>query len=154
MYFEIFDSETKRTFEEKSKVLRCVVEKMPCLRDIESLRTDVFDCRKDTLRLYTMLKKGEQFYEEVAKLGEELGSENLDDPRRQALRSKLEQLGTKLDSSYAAIIQLVKSKFATNWLTTLSNNKNYFQDLLKQYHQTPESGNQTWLVSSTSAADK
>ena len=83
-----------------------------------------------------------------------MGSENLDDSRKQALRSKLEQLVTKLDSSHAAIIQLVKSKFATDWLTTLSNNKNYFQDLLKQHQQTAESGNQTSLVSSTSAADK
>ena len=83
-----------------------------------------------------------------------MDSKNLDDSRKQALRSKLEQLVIKLDSSHAAVIQLVKSKFATDWLTTLSNNKNYFQDLLKQYQQTAESGSQTSLVSSTSAADK
>ena len=47
-YFEILDSDTKRTLEEKSKVLRWVVEKEPCLRDNESLLTEVFDCRKDT----------------------------------------------------------------------------------------------------------
>ena len=51
-YFKIFDGDTKRIVEEKSKVLRWVVEKMPFLRDIESLRTGVFNCRKDTLRLY------------------------------------------------------------------------------------------------------
>ena len=68
-YFEIFDSDTKRILEEKSKVLRWVVEKVPFLRDIENLHTEVFVCRKDTLRLYTMLKKGESFYREAAKLG-------------------------------------------------------------------------------------
>ena len=35
----------------------------------------------------------------------ELGSENLDDSREQALRSKLEQLVTKLNSSHAANIK-------------------------------------------------
>ena len=126
---------------------------MPFLQDVESLRTEVFDCRKDILRLYTMLKKGESFYREAAKLGEELGSENLDDYRNQGLHSKLEPLLTKLHSSHAAIIQIVKSKFAKDWLTTLSNKKNYFEDLLKQHQQTAESENQTSLVSSTSATD-
>ena len=35
-YFEIFDSDTKRILEEKSKVLRWVVEEVPFLRDIEN----------------------------------------------------------------------------------------------------------------------
>ena len=59
--FEIFDSDTKRTLEEKSNALRWVVEKAPFLRNIEGLRTEVFLYWKDTLRLYTMLKKGESF---------------------------------------------------------------------------------------------
>ena len=67
-YFEIFDSDTQRTLEEKSKVLRWVVEKVPFPRDIESLRTELSDCRKNTLGLYTMLKKGESFYREAAKV--------------------------------------------------------------------------------------
>ena len=45
-------------------------------------------------------------------------------------------------------------EFTADWLTTLINNKIYFQDLLKQYQQTAESGNQTSLVSSTSAGDE
>ena len=65
-----------------------------------------------------MLKKGESFYREAAKLGEELGSENLDDSRKQPLHSKLEQLFTKLDWSQAAIIEIVNSKLATDFLTT------------------------------------
>ena len=74
---------------------------------------------------------------------EELGSENLDDSRKQALCSKLEQLLTKLDSIHAAIIQIVKSEFATVYLTKLSKHKKYFRKILKQYQQTAVSGNQT-----------
>ena len=85
---------------------------------------------------------------------EELGSENLDHSRKQALCSKLEQIVTKLDSSHAAIIQIVKSDLATDWLKSLCEIKIYFQGLLKQYQQSAESGNQTSLVSSTSAGDK
>ena len=83
-----------------------------------------------------------------------MGSENLDDSRKQALFSKLEQLVTKLDSTHAALIQIVKSNIATDWLTALSENKDYHQCMLKQYQQTRESGNKTLLVSSTSAVGK
>ena len=100
-----------------------------------------------------MAEKCELFYREAEKVEEELGSENLDDSRKQALCSKLEQLVTRLDLSHAEIIQIVKSDIATNLLTSLSENKNYFQGLLKQYQQTSESGYQTSLVSSTSAGD-
>ena len=48
----------------------------------------------------------------------------------------------------------MKSEFATGYLTNLSKHKIFYQNLLKQYQQTAESGNQTLLVSSTSAADK
>ena len=101
-----------------------------------------------------MAEKCKLFYREAEKVEEELGSEKLDDSRKQAVCSKLGQLVTKLDSSHAAVIQIVKSDLATDWLTSLSENKNYFQGLLKQYQQTAESGNQTSLVSSTSACDK
>ena len=101
-----------------------------------------------------MSEKRESFLGEAEKVEDELGSENLDNSHKKALCSKLEQLVTKLDSSHAAIIQIVKSKLAMESLTNLSENKNYFQDLLKQYQQTAESGNQTCLVSSTTAGKK
>ena len=72
----------------------------------------------------------------------------------QALCSNLEQLVTKLDSNHATIIQNGKSDISTDWLTNLSENQDYHQGLLKQYRQTADSGNQTSLVSSTSADDK
>ena len=97
-----------------------------------------------------MSEKCETFYREAVKLEEELGSENLDDSRKQALWSKLEQLVTKLYSTQAAIIQIVKSDIATSWLTNISKNNDFYQRMLKQYHQTASSGNQTSLVSFTS----
>ena len=55
-YFESFDNETKRMLEEKSKVLRWVVDKVPDLRDIEDCRAVVVDYRKNTLRWYKLLE--------------------------------------------------------------------------------------------------
>ena len=53
-YFESFDNDTERMLEEKSKVLRWVVDKVPDLRDIEDCCAVVVDYRKDTFRLYKL----------------------------------------------------------------------------------------------------
>ena len=45
-YFESFDNDTKRMLEEKRKVLRWVVDKVPDLRGIEDCRAIVVDDRK------------------------------------------------------------------------------------------------------------
>ena len=42
--------------EEKSKVLRWVVVKVPDLRDIEDFRAVVVDYRKDTLQVYNLME--------------------------------------------------------------------------------------------------
>ena len=55
-YFENFDNDTNRMLEEKSKVLRWVVDKVPDLRDIEDCLAAVVDYRKDTLRGYKLLE--------------------------------------------------------------------------------------------------
>ena len=47
-YFESFDNDTKRMLEEKRKVLRWVVDKVPDLRGIEDCHAIVVDYRKDT----------------------------------------------------------------------------------------------------------
>ena len=54
-YFESFDNDTKRMLEEKRKVLRWVVDKIPDLRVFDNCRAVVLDYRKDTLRLYKIL---------------------------------------------------------------------------------------------------
>ena len=60
----------------------------------------------------------------------------------------------KLDSFQAAPILKMRPHIATDWLTTLNEYTDYHQGMLKQYQQTSESGNQTSLVSFTSAVDK
>ena len=48
----------------------------------------------------------------------------------------------------------MKADTATDCFKGLSENRDYYEGLLKQTQQTAESGNQTSLVSSTSAVDK
>ena len=55
-YFEAFDNDTKRMLEEKSNVLRSVVDKLPFLRDIEMCRTDFSGYYPDTFRGYKSVK--------------------------------------------------------------------------------------------------
>ena len=62
MYFQNFDGDTKRLLEEKSKVLRCVVEKVPFLRDIDGFRTEVADCRQDTVRAYKLVEAAKPIF--------------------------------------------------------------------------------------------
>ena len=103
---------------QKKKRLNWLVEQIPKLREIAEYSSCVLNQRKGTMRLYTMSKKSKLFYREAVKLGEQLGSENLDDTRKQALSSKLEELITKLGSTHAALIQIVKSDITKDWLTT------------------------------------
>ena len=112
--------------------------KIPKLRKIEGYRNIVFNPGKDTLRLYTMSETCESYYREAEEVEFNLGSENLDGSRKQVLCGKLEQIVTKLDSSHAAVIQIVKSDFATESLTSLSEKKNYIQNQLKKYQQSAE----------------
>ena len=58
-----------------------------------------------------------------------------------------------LDINSAEAIQLVNHKVRVARFMVISNNRNYYTDLLKKYQQTAESRNQTSLVSTTSAGD-
>ena len=153
-YLDSLDNDTKRILEEKSFA-------MGSWKNALSRRHWKFPQRSPRLseRHHATLhnvtsQECESFYRDAAKLEEQLGSEHFTDSRKQALCSKLEQSVTKLDSSHAAIIQIVKSDLATDWLKSLTGSKDYHRGLLKQYQQTDESGNQTSLVPSTSAGDK
>ena len=53
---------------QKSKVLRWVVEKVPFLRDIELFRTEIVDCRKDTIGAYKIAEATKPNYNEQSKL--------------------------------------------------------------------------------------
>ena len=90
----------------------------------------------------------------MSKLEEEFfQKENLSDSLKQTLYNKLEELLSTLDINSAEAIQLVKPDVRGGWFMVISNNRNYYTDLLKKYQQTAESGNQTSLVSTTSAGD-
>ena len=71
-YFESFDNDTKRMLEEKSKVLRWVVDKVPDLRDIENCRAVVVDYRKDTLRWYKLLEDSVPIENELLEIEKKL----------------------------------------------------------------------------------
>ena len=62
---------------------------------------------------------------------EEIGTENLDNSRKQALFSKLEQLLAKLGSTHAELILNVKSDIAMDWLRSLREQKDYYRGVLK-----------------------
>ena len=72
-----------------------------------------------------MSEKCDSYYREAEEVNFNFGSENLDNSHKQALCGNVEQIVTKLDSSHAAIIQIVKSDFATELLTSLSEKKIY-----------------------------
>ena len=77
--FEKLDIDTKRLLEEKSKVLRWVVEKVPFLRDIEGFRTEVINCRKDTVRAYKLVEAAKPIFNDLPKMEKKLKEENLSD---------------------------------------------------------------------------
>ena len=76
-----------------------------------------------------------------------MGTKNLDDSRKRALCSKMELFVTKLDSNHVEFIRIVKSDTPSDWLSTLSENKDYHWGMLKQYVRAAGNGNQTSLLS-------
>ena len=74
-YFESLDNDTKRMLEEKSKVLRWVVDKD--LQFFEDCRAVVVDYRKDTLRVYKLLGDYVPIENELSELEKKLKAENL-----------------------------------------------------------------------------
>ena len=65
--------------EEKTKVLRWLVGKVPDLRDNEDCRAVVVDYRKDTLREYKLLEYSVPIENEFLKLEKKMKAENLSD---------------------------------------------------------------------------
>ena len=149
-YLDSFDADTEQKLGERKNVLQWLVEKVPQLKKFEECRTEVINC-KDAIRLVKLDQKFTSFYREMFKLEEEFKKENLSDSLKQTLCNKLEELLTTLDINSAEAIQLVKPDVRFGWFMVISNNRNYYTDLLKKYQQTAESRNQTSLVSTTSA---
>ena len=109
-YFESFDKDTKRMLEEKSKVLRWVVDKVPDLRDIQDCRAVVVDYRKDTLRWYNILEDSVPIESELLKLEKKLKSENFSDSEKQILCDQAERLLEILDGIFAESLRIMKTE--------------------------------------------
>ena len=153
-YFESFDNNTKRMIEEKSKVLRWVVDKVPDLQDTEDCRAVVVDYRKDTLRVYKLLEDSVPIMNELLKLEKKLKAKNLSDSEKQTLCNQAERFLDKLDEIFAEFLQIMKTEACPQGFANFRNARSYYRDLIKQYRLSKYCGNRTSLVSSTSADEK
>ena len=91
---------------------------------------------------------------ERTNLEKKLKTENSSDSEKQTLCNQVEQLLEKLDEIYAESIRTIKQEYRSRELVHFSNIRGHYRDLIKQYGQSKGCGNQTSLVSSTSAVDK
>ena len=140
--------------EEKSKVLRRVVDKVPDLRDIEDCRATVVDYWNNTMRVYKLLENSVPIENELLKLENKLKAENLSDSEKQILCNQAERFLEKLDEFFAEFLQIMKTEACPQGFANFSAARSYYRDLIKQYRLSKDCGNQTSLVSSTSAVDK
>ena len=65
--------------------MRWVVEKVPFLREIKIYRTEIVNCRKDTLRAYKLAEARKRIYNELSMLEED----NISDSEKQTLCNQL-----------------------------------------------------------------
>ena len=89
-------NDTKLMLEEKSKVLRWVVDKVPDLRDIEDWRAVVVDYRKNALRGYKLVEDSVLIGNEFLELEKKLKAEKLSESEKQILCDQTECLLEKL----------------------------------------------------------
>ena len=91
-YLEVFDNDTTRKLEEKSKDLRWIVDQIQFLRDIENFCTEFVGYCEDTFRAYKFGKTAQPIESEVSSLEEKLRAETLSDSERQTLCNQMERL--------------------------------------------------------------
>ena len=153
-YFENFDSDTRRRLEEKRKVLRWVVDKAPDLRGSEDWRAVVVDYRKDALRGYKLLEDSAPIENKLLELEKKLKAEILSESEKQILCDHAERLLQKLDQNFPDCLRILKTEACHYGFTNFSIARSHYQDLIKQYRQSKDCGNQTSLVSTTSTGEK
>ena len=134
--------------------MRWVVDKVPDLRDIEDCGAVVVDYRKNTLRWYKLLEDSVPIENELLELEKKLKSENLCDSEKQILCDQAERFLEKLDEIYAEALRILKTENCPYGFANFSNVRSHYQDLIKQYRLSKDCGNQTSLVTATSAGDK
>ena len=128
--------------EERSKVFRWVVDKVPDLRDIEDCRSVVVDYQKDTLRVYKLLEDSVPIEDELLKLEKKLKAENLSHSEKQILCNQAERLLEKLDEISAESPRIMKTEYCPQGFANFSNARSYYRDLMKQYRLSKGCGNQ------------
>ena len=134
--------------------MRWVVDKIPDLRFFENCRAVVVDYRKDTLRVYKLLGDYVPIENELSELEKKLKVEDLSEPEKQILCDQAEWLLEKLDEVFAEVLQITKTEACPFEFAGFINARSHYQDLIKQYRLSKDCGNQTSLVSTTSAGDK
>ena len=152
-YSENIDNDTKCMLEEKSNVLRWVVDKVPDLQDIEDCCAVVVDYRKDTLPEDKLYEVSVLIENELLKFEKKLKAENLSDSKEQILCNQAERLLEKQDEIFAESLRIMKREACLQGFAKFSNARSYHRDLIKQYRISKDCGNQTSLVLSTSAVD-
>ena len=96
--------------EEKSKVLKCLVDKVTILRDSECLRTKLVGCGKNRFRSYKSVKTAYPILSELTNVEKKLKTENLRNSAKETLCNQVEQLVGKLDEIYAESIRMIKQE--------------------------------------------
>ena len=144
-YFENLNNDTKLMLEEKSKVLRWVVDKVPDIRDIEDCRAVVVDYRKHTLRGYKLLEDSVPIENESLKLEKKLKAVILSDSKKQILCNQAERLLEKLDEICAESLRIMKTEACPQGFANFSNGRSNYLTLIRQYGHNKDCGNQTSL---------
>ena len=91
---------------------------------------------------------------ELIELEKKLKSENLCDSEKQILGDQAERFLEKPDEIYAEALRILKTENCPHGFANFSNARSHYQDLIKQYRLSKDCGNQTSLVTATSARDK
>ena len=120
----------------------------------EMFRIDFSGYCEDTFRAYKTVKVAQPISSELTNLENRLKSEISSDSEKATLCNQMERLVEKLDEIYAESIQKIKQEYRSPELADFSNIRSHYRDLIKQYRLSKDCGNQTSLVSSTSAVDK
>ena len=126
--------------QDKSKVLRWVVDKVPFHLGIEMFHRKFFSHWKDLFQAYNSLKAAAINFSELTNLVNKLKTEISSDSEKQTLCNQVERLVEKLDEIYAESIQKtnheyhkIKQEYRSRELVDFSIIRSHYRDLIKQY---------------------
>ena len=106
------------------------------------------------MRFYQLWEDSVQIENESLELEKELKAESLIESEKQTLCDQAERFLEKLDEIYAEALRILNTENCPHGFANFSNVRSQYQDLIKQYKFSKDCGNQTSLVSTTSAGDK